>query len=447
MTGPDVRYVSTDDGVSLAYWELGQGQPLVLVHNFSFSHAELEWRVPTLASFYRELAERYRVVRFDPRGIGLSGDPPGGWGTTSDAGIQRGMSTVEMALDIEAVAGALGLVEFALLAVGPLVPVAIVFAATRPASVTELILWNGIAKIEGSYLDPTVRTGQAVRDLGLPPSERPRFAIGSWAPADELARLKALVDAAVGRYFSQPMPVQSAWDAEPYLGQVSSRTLVVCSPNEELNRDKVFADSRQLATTIPQARLRIIDVDGPYWMADGAIDVLSSFVDAGSGQPEGFRTVVFADVVGSTEFTNRVGDREARSAIRQLEHRLADLSTRHRGRLVKHLGDGSLVSFRSNTDALRFALDLQSHENETGLRMRVGMAAGEPLSEDGDIHGAVVAAASRLCELAGPGEVAVAESVYHLATGKGFRFERKGEFELKGFANPTVVWLARSPKH
>jgi len=115
--------------------------------------------------------------------------------------------------------------------------------------------------------------------------------------------------------------------------------------------------------------------------------------------------------------------------------------------VVKHLGDGSLVTFRSNADSLRFALDVQSEGDPSGLQLRVGMAAGEPLLEDGDVHGSVVAAASRVSQVADPGEIAAAESVYHLATGKGFRFDRKGDFAVKGFTDSMTVWRVLGAEH
>ena len=135
----NIRFTTTEDGVDIAFWEIGEGKPVVIIHNFGISHAELEWGVPSLASFYMAMAERSRVLRFDPRGGGLSGDPPGGWGAVTESGAQQGMSTREMGLDIEAVAAALELDGFALLGVTVQGPVAIEYAATHP-QVSELIL-------------------------------------------------------------------------------------------------------------------------------------------------------------------------------------------------------------------------------------------------------------------------------------------------------------------
>jgi class 3 adenylate cyclase len=117
-----------------------------------------------------------------------------------------------------------------------------------------------------------------------------------------------------------------------------------------------------------------------------------------------------------------------------------EAAAEHGGRVVKHLGDGSLVSFGSNSNALAFAVALQRHVAPGPVQIRVGMAAGEPIQEDADIHGAVVAQASRVADVGSAGEVIVADSVRQLALGKGYSFKRVGEVSLKGFKEPTIVW-------
>ena len=159
-----------------------------------------------------------------------------------------------------------------------------------------------------------------------------------------------------------------------------------------------------------------------------------------SANLSGFRTIVFTDVVGSTEFVRRVGDEEGRAAIRDLEQQVASLATERDGRVVKNLGDGSLVSFGSNSFAISFGLAVQDKSQGGPLRLRVGMAAGEPIQEDGDVHGAVVAQASRIGDLGDAGEIIVSDSVRQLAAGNGFTFEPKGEVLLKGFDEPERVW-------
>lgn len=158
-------------------------------------------------------------------------------------------------------------------------------------------------------------------------------------------------------------------------------------------------------------------------------------------------TVVFTDLVSSTQVLDRQGDAEGRRTFRKIEDLILDLCTKHDGHLVKNLGDGSLITFESTSRAIAFSLDLQDQMSSRPVRMRIGMAAGEPIQEDGDIHGAVVVQASRIADLGKPGEVIVSDSVRQLAVGKGFEFQLMGDVQLKGFQETQRVWaVSRSSR-
>lgn len=433
-----IRYTTTKDGVRIAFWEAGQGKPLIVIQNFSFSHAELEWSVPSMAAFYRELTKRYHLVRFDPRGVGMSSDPPGGWGAASEDGFQQGMTTADMCLDLEAVSEALGLDAFALLAVSVQVPVGIEFAVSHPELVSELVLWNGMGDVGSSGMRPALDAGNAIRAAGIPATDRPRFAIEETIPTEELRSLRVLEDNAVARRWDSPTKVQEGWNVESLLPEVSLPTLVVVSNGAAAD---LASESRHLAALIPNVQLRSLDtgVILPHF-TQSAVSELDRFLHPDADQSPGFRTVVVTDIVGSTEYLQAVGDEAGRYSIREIEQRIAETAESRGGRVVKNMGDGSLVSFPSNTAALEFALDLQSGIGADGLTLRIGMSAGEPLQEDGDIHGTVVAQASRIAALAEGGGVAVADSVRQLAIGKPFDFELMGEYELKGFSQPCEIW-------
>ncbi len=183
------------------------------------------------------------------------------------------------------------------------------------------------------------------------------------------------------------------------------------------------------------------------WLADldSVVEAFVSFLTAdhhlSTGQADDeLRTVVFTDLVSSTEGLSRLGDEEGRSKIREVERIVSELCSEHHGRLVKNLGDGSLISFKSTQRALTFALDLQDKMMTSPFDMRIGMSAGEPIQEDDDIHGAVVVQASRIADLGQASEILVADSVRQLSIGKGFGFEPRGEVQLKGFDEHTTVW-------
>ena len=442
----DIRFTTTDDGVPIAFWEIGSGLPLIITHNWSISHAELEWTIPSIASFHLALSERYRVIRFDPRGFGMS-DTAFFERGVSASGAQLGLSTEEAALDVSAVAEACEIERFALMGVMSQGPVAVEFAAGHPEKLIGLILCDSIATVENSFLEVSIRSQAALHTVQKEVGSRwVPSVFDQVAPPDELEAWTA-----VDMSNHQPdKPVEACinamreWDTSSLLETVETPTLILTSRNPGWD---FLQDARKLAAGIPNSQLRVVDgIFAPYVAHRAAVlDAIADLLDNEERPdvdrtPSGFRTVAFTDIVGSTEFVSRVGDEQGRAAIRDLEAKVADLAAAHAGRIVKNLGDGSLVSFGSNTSALTFAVELQTSIEDGPLQLRVGMAAGEPIQEDGDIHGAVVVQASRIADLAQAGEVVVSEGVHQLAVGKGFEFEAAGEVTLKGFDQPTTVW-------
>ena len=442
----DIKFTTTADGVNVAYWEIGSGLPVVITQNWSFSHAELEWTVPSIASFYIALSERYRVIRFDPRGSGLS-DKEFYERGTSVSGAQLGLSTEEAGLDIAAVAEACGVERFVLMAVGSQGPVAIEFAARHPEMLIGLILCDTTAKVEGSWFDAAIRSQAALSKIEAEVGAAPVSFVEHMVPRDELRDWDALERSfrPVGEDLTSSVLAMGEWDASPLLGTVETATLILVSRNPVVD---YVVEARKLTAGIPNSQMRIVDgTFAPYVVERSVVlDAIANLlgtetdVEESISDTSGFRTVVFTDVVGSTEFMQRVGDEQGRSAMRSVERLVVEAAADHGGTVVKHLGDGSLISFGSNSNALAFAVALQHLIEPEPLQIRVGMAAGEPIQEDGDIHGAVVSQASRVADLGTAGEVMVADSVHQLALGKGYTFEPAGEVSLKGFNQPTKVW-------
>jgi class 3 adenylate cyclase len=159
-----------------------------------------------------------------------------------------------------------------------------------------------------------------------------------------------------------------------------------------------------------------------------------------------FRTILFTDIVGSTRLTQRVGDSAAMDVLRAHD-RIARRAIADRGGSeVKHTGDGLMASFRSITAALEAAVGIQrglAEHNVTArhpLDVRIGVAAGEPVVEGGDLFGAAVQLAARLCDRAEPGGILVSGAVRDLAIGKRFAFERRGRLAMKGFEEPVSTF-------
>lgn len=428
----NIRFTRTEDGVDIAFWEIGEGKPVIIIQNFSLSHAELEWAAPSIASFYMEMAERYRIIRIDPRGIGLSGDRPVGWDIP--------VTAHERGLDIEAVREALALERVALMGVSVAGPAAIAYATTHPDRVTELILCQSFADMNASHLVPVFEAQEALSNLEWDTSST---FYNVWESVVDEADLPAVLRMATNSVARAGRGTKiQVGESGSLLGQVAAPTLILSAPAVE----GIVTDARRLAAGIPESQLRMVEgTFAPYWSDRTAtLEAIDSLLrpEAKITQmtPSGFRTVVFTDIVGSTEYIRKVGDDAGRAAVRDLETKVAALATDHGGRVVKNLGDGSLVSFGSNSSAIAFGLEVQEKCSDGPLKLRVGMAAGEPIQEEGDIHGTVVAHASRIGDLGDAGEVIVSDSVRQLAAGKGFRFEPKGEVTLKGFDEPERVW-------
>ena len=429
---PTVRFTTTTDGVDIGFWEIDSGPPLLLAQNRSLSHAELEWMVPSMSALYRELARYFRVVRFDPRGAGISGEPPA-----------EGVTLQGLADDIAAVARTLGVAELNLVGAISIGPSAVSYAVSQPELVSRLILCDTGPVLGDLHLDTYVKATDSLVDLGVVPSLGGLF---TSTPTEDLPALERLMRASL--YDRPPIKPRdlSRFDVSESLHQVQAPTLVLKSEHS-LYTD--MTQTRRLLAGIPKAELRVVPGTMAPWLADldSVVEAFVSFITSGHHQPDrggiqGLLTVVFTDLVSSTNLLDRLGDVEGRRTFRDIENLISDLAATHGGHVVKNLGDGSLITFPSTRQAITFSLDLQERMVSLPVRMRVGMAAGEPIQENGDVHGAVVVQASRIADLADAGEVIVSDSVRQLAVGKEFEFHPRGEICLKGFEEAQRVWTA-----
>ena len=162
-----------------------------------------------------------------------------------------------------------------------------------------------------------------------------------------------------------------------------------------------------------------------------------------------FRAILFTDLVGSTELTQRIGDEAAMRIIRAHDAIVTEAIAASHGRRVKHMGDGAMASFTSVSRAVECAISVQqavAERNtaaETPFDVRVAISAGEPITEDDDLFGTAVQLAARVCSTCGGGRILVTSAVQELLLGKGFSFEDNGYMELKGFAEPMHTYSVR----
>jgi class 3 adenylate cyclase len=164
-----------------------------------------------------------------------------------------------------------------------------------------------------------------------------------------------------------------------------------------------------------------------------------------AGEPyveSGFRAILFTDIVESTRLTQQLGDRAAMQLVREHDSIVRAALARCGGSEVKHTGDGIMAAFASASQAVDAATEIQrSLDQAEGveqkqLRVRIGVAAGEPVTEHDDLFGATVQQAARLCACAEPDRIVVSSGVYDLCRGKGIQFSDAGPIELKGFDEP-----------
>jgi class 3 adenylate cyclase len=163
----------------------------------------------------------------------------------------------------------------------------------------------------------------------------------------------------------------------------------------------------------------------------------------------GFATILFTDVEGSTALTDHLGDKAARDVMREHEHTTREALNAHGGSEVKTMGDGFMASFGSATRAMECAIAIQRAFDHQGqgiapdkpaVRVRIGLNAGEPIAEDDDLFGTAVIVAARIAAKAQGGEILVSDVVRQLVAGKGFLFNDRGAFPLKGFEEPVRVY-------
>jgi len=166
-----------------------------------------------------------------------------------------------------------------------------------------------------------------------------------------------------------------------------------------------------------------------------------------------FRIIMFTDLEGSTSLTQRLGDARAMELLRAHNTIIRDALAATSGREVKHTGDGIMASFLSVSSAVACAIDIQAgfarhnaQNPDATLGVRVGLSAGEPVTEHEDLFGAAVQLAARVCGHAGPGQILVSNVIRELAIGKDILFADRGEASLKGFDDPVRLFEVRRPE-
>ncbi len=435
---PAVHYVTTADGVRIAYTVTGEGPPVLSCPDWLTSNVQLEWSRPVLGHIFREVAQRNTLIRFDPRGSGLS-----------DRVLAQALD--ESVLDIEAVVERTGFREFALIAPQFGTPTAIVFAARHPEQVTRFAILDGFARIADVLDTPQARALLAAAQSDwVMATEAVGFAVFG-AGRDESRDWGSYIRSCVGPESFAPeyQQVIATFDASDLAPLIRAPTLIVRHNSLQYVTMEMV---KELAARIPNAQLAVVAggwADDPEGLARRITDFINAGVVQATPPPElpsGMTAILFADIADSTGLTERMGDTAFRAKARELDGALRSAIRENAGTAVegKLLGDGVLAVFTSARQAIEAALACARSGNDAGLSLHLGLHAGDVIREDNNVYGGAVNIAARIAALSAPGEVLVSRTIADLArTSSGVAFDDRGEHELKGIAEPQHVFAVR----
>jgi class 3 adenylate cyclase len=442
----DIQYARSGD-VFVAYEIIGDGPIDLLVIMDGFIPIDTMDDEPRLARSMRRLASFARVMRYDRRGTGLSdpvspNDPP---------------TLEQWVADALAVMDAAGSDHAIVLASAEASPTGLLLAASHPERVRALVLVNGFAR---AIADETYPLGlpreafEAILESGTDPAtgELTYEDVVPWAPsaaADPSFR-KWWRDA--GRRGASPATARALLrvalesDVRAVLPSLHTPALVM-----NLIGDMAFGGGEYLANALPDAKFVAIPGKDNYWWAadaaDFALDEIEEFltgVRSGAGVDRALATVLFTDIVASTETSSALGDRRWRDLLDRHDAAVRRQLARFRGREIKNTGDGFLATFDGPARAVECACAIRDAAHQLGVEVRAGVHAGEIELRGDDIGGIAVHIAARVAALAHNGAVWASRTIPDLVVGSGLEFDDRGEHELKGVPGKWRLYEVRA---
>jgi pimeloyl-ACP methyl ester carboxylesterase len=372
------------DGASIAAARCGSGRPLLIVPPLSAT-------IETSFSRYAEAFPDHEVITYDRRGSGLSdrGAPPG----DAEPYLQ----------DARTVADGLGLERFDLLGTLMGTIEAVAFAARSPDRIGRLVLRAPVTGLADWATIPAVRAALASmeQDWEFFFTEAFSQLVVGWGRPGAPAMAARLRQTTTGAELSGLVEAFRGLDLAGLYPRIRASTLVEHHPTY------FFPDgyTRRIASWIDRCRLAIYS-DNDF-MTDHSI-ARAFLAEVDEPRPDAaeaaFRTVLFTDLVGSTELTQRLGEEASQAVVRKHDAIVRTALGRHGGRVVKHTGDGIMGSFGSAVAAVRAGLEIREKLAETQIGARIGLNAGEPIAEGADLFGSVVQLAARITDRAAPGQ-------------------------------------------
>ncbi|HEX5038902.1 MAG TPA: adenylate/guanylate cyclase domain-containing protein [Candidatus Limnocylindria bacterium] len=429
---PETRYARRG-AIHVAYQITGSGSLDLVLISLWFSHLEARWDVPGFDHLLNRLGSFTRLISFDKYGVGLSDPAPAG----SLPPLEEWMD------DVRAVMDAAGSKRAALLGAGDGGMMAATFAATYPERVSALVLANSTARMSTA---PDYAIGISPERVEM----LERITEQTWGRADIVTLTNpSLANDDVGRdAFARLLRMAASpatalavvrlllqIDVRHVLSAIQAPTLVIHRTDNVLLS---VENGRFLADHIPTARF--VEIPGAdYGLGvgdvDAMVDEVEEFLTGVRGHIDTDRmlaTVLFTDIVSSTERAAAVGDSRWAQML-DAHHDVARRQiSRYQGRLVKSTGDGLLATFDGPARAIQAATAIRDAAHRLGLEIRAGLHTGEIERHGDDVIGLGVHIAARVLAMAEPGEVLVSRTVRDLVAGSGIGFTDRGTHRLKG---------------
>ena len=424
---PETRYAKSGD-VNIAYQVVGDGPfDLVWVPGW-VSHLEHSWEEPSNARFLHRLASFSRLIMLDKRGTGLS-----------DRVSINELPTLEQRMDdVRAVMDAVGSQRAALMGVSEGGAMTALFAATYPERTTALVLYAANARhpahdLTAEQLQPILDAferswGQGMAWPMWAPSRADDPQLKEWGARFE--RLGGSPGAAVALF-----RMAAAIDIRKVLPAIRVPTLILHRTGDQA---LPVMDSRYMAEQIPGAKyVELPGMDHVWFVgdADAILNEVQEFLTGVRPGPEPDRvlaTVLFTDIVGSTQRAGELGDRRWRDLLDSYYALSRRELGRFRGREIKTMGDGFLATFDGPARGIRCACAISDSVGQLGLAIRAGLHTGECEMMGDDVGGIAVHIGARVATEATAGEVLVSSTVKDLVAGSGLQFEDRGSHALKG---------------
>jgi len=439
---PETRFTRVGD-VDIAYQIVASDAQRDLVFVPAWvSHLEVMWELPEFARFLDRLAAMGRLIMFDKRGTGLS-----------DRVV--GVPTLEQrAEDIAAVMDVAGSDRAAIAAWGDGAAVATMFAATHPERVSALVLGSLPVKASGGR---TVAPDPAALDMMAEAAEK-GWGQASLVPVIAPSRAEDSRFLAWYRRWERMSATPSAaaaalrWalefdiEPEPILSAIQAPTLIVHRKDTALFD---LESIKALAELIPDARSIVVpgvDVLPYVGDSDALLDVIEEFLTGTRGATDTDRslaTVLFTDIVGSTQQADHLGDQRWRYLLDDHHARVRRMLDRFRGSEVDTAGDGFFATFDGPARAIRCACAIRESVREIGLEIRAGLHTGEVERSGREVTGLAVHVGARVAALAQASEVLVTNTVQMLVLGSGITFSDRGRHRLKGIADPWQLFAVQ----